>query len=110
MKLSLIVLLSLILSACASTSKKLPGTDIDQKVFELNVEKKAVSSRSFDTLNKEIDALNRYIGSYPPLLSQSLAIFQPPILLIHWCQSFETGPSEPCFFKATLHAQIECGR
>jgi len=52
--------------ACASTSTKIPGTDIEEKAFDLNIEQKKASSRSFEALNKEVDSLNKYIGSYPP--------------------------------------------
>jgi len=56
----------ILLASCASQQSKIPGTDINEKVFELSPPQLDIPAMSFEALEKEIGALNRYIGSYPP--------------------------------------------
>ncbi len=60
------IILALTLTSCASQQSKIPGTDINEKAFELNPVKIDAPTMSFEALEKKIGALNSYIGSYPP--------------------------------------------
>lgn len=66
MKYILTLITGLLLSACASQQSKIPGTDINEKVFELNAVQLEAPTMTFEKIESEIDTLNRYIGSYPP--------------------------------------------
>jgi tetratricopeptide (TPR) repeat protein len=55
--------------ALAALAEKVPGTDLEEKLFELNLTEKKNSFRNFESLNREVANLNKYIGSYPPRFS-----------------------------------------
>ena len=66
MKYILTLIAGIYLASCASQQSKIPGTDINEKVFELNPAQLEVPTMSFEVIENEIGALNKYIGSYPP--------------------------------------------
>lgn len=66
MKYILTLIIGIFLASCASQQSKITGTDINEKVFELSLVQLDVPTMSSETLEKEIGALNNYIGSYPP--------------------------------------------
>ena len=51
------------------SADKVPGTNVEKKIFELNLVKQKSSSRNFEALYKEVSKLNKYIGTYPPTFS-----------------------------------------
>ena len=66
LKFILTLIAGIFLASCASQQANIPGTDINEKVFELSPVQLDVPTLSFEALEKKIGALNKYIGSYPP--------------------------------------------
>jgi len=50
-------------------SESIPGTNIEEKAFELSIPNRDIPVRTINELSKQIDGLNTYIGSYPPKFS-----------------------------------------
>jgi len=48
--------------------QKVPGTDLEEKAFQLTIEDRAQPSRDPRKVLQDIQGLNRYLGSYPPNL------------------------------------------
>jgi hypothetical protein len=64
-----LLVIGLFLCSCASQQKKVPGTDLNEKLFELNPVRLEAPTMTFQELKKEVSSLNRYIGGYPPHFS-----------------------------------------
>ena len=66
MRTLLFLAIGSLLIACAMPEKTVPGTDIPQKVFELNTIERTVPILGESEMRQAIGSLNRYLGSYPP--------------------------------------------
>ncbi len=93
MRYLLVILLAMHLVGCGPKTKKIRGTNLEQKIFELNVKKKTVSSRNYKELFKEITNLNQYIGMYPPRFKneeEREVIYQKWLDLVADAEAFAT--------------------
>ena len=61
-----LMLLALLAGGPLVAAEKIPGTDLEQKYFELKIEKRDESTRTLDVLERSIERLNALAGSYPP--------------------------------------------
>jgi hypothetical protein len=62
----IVITISMFMLSCATSQKTVPGTNMPEKIFELNSVERASPVRSEQELDKEIGSLNQYLGSYPP--------------------------------------------
>jgi tetratricopeptide (TPR) repeat protein len=62
----LIILACFYLTSCAAKTKNIPGTNLEEKVFQLPKEKRFSSTRSLAQLSKKSNSLKKYINQWPP--------------------------------------------
>ena len=82
---------------CVSNTKKILGTDINKKVFDLSFQNKDKSNRSFSELHKESKSLNQYIGSYPPRFKNEMQrqqIYEHWLDLVADAEAYSVGSSD----------------
>lgn len=111
MKSIFIIAAGLALVACAPQQTNIIGTNISEKIFDLAPVTLDAPSMAYETIEAEMNSLNRYIGSYPPRFSdekQRELIYQQWLSLLAEAEAYSrlnTGSEESLHLLSELYRQ-----
>jgi hypothetical protein len=109
-----IILLTAILSLFfthSATAQNIPGTNLVEKTFELNIVSKDKPSLSLEQLVVANDRLNTYIGSYPPQFkdeAERQVIYKAWLRFVSEAEAYaktHNGTEEAFFLLADFYRQ-----
>ncbi|WP_444935479.1 hypothetical protein ACJJIW_13885 [Microbulbifer sp. JMSA004] len=111
MKLSLALTFITLLSANASSQVNIPGTTLQERIFELNPPVIDSPTMSFSEIRQSILKLNQFIGGYPPSFTNEKErelIYRKWLVLVSEAEAFYTvhnGSEESLYLLSELYRQ-----
>ncbi len=84
-------ILSLAVLSTAAHAQTIPGTNLVEKIFELNIQKKSKPSLSVQDIETAMMGMNAYIGQYPPRFkdeAERQTIYEKWLLLVAEAEAY----------------------
>lgn len=111
MKYIVVIVAAIYLCSCASQQQKVPRTNLNEKVFELDPVTIQAPTMTFSEIEKSVGALNRFVGSYPPRFSDEAereAIYKKWLSLVSEAEAFNSinqNSEESLYLLSELYRQ-----
>lgn len=111
LKILIVLSIAFLLCSCSSQQQKIPGTNLDEKFFELNHATLQAPTLTFSEMEKQIGQFNKYIGSYPPRFtseSEREAVYKNWLALVVEAEAFNSanpGTEQSLYLLSELYRQ-----